>query len=283
MKLNAICMVKNEQDVIIETLENALLFCDTIYVFDNGSTDGSYEKIQALSKENPKVVIAAHSDEIFKNQLRNRVYNLYNHQYTHDDWWYILDADEMLNESPKPMLKIASQKGKDHMRVWQAQFYFTDKDFENYILEDRSKTITERRRFYKINWREVRFFKNNPDQKWSEGVSGRIPPHCNNLYRPSPICRHYAERTPEQIKQRRNIRIGNPYSFFHVKNKSDNDWLKKSNTLNYFSREKTLTFSFNEVAGYYWSEIRFWCFHKVNGIKKRVLQLIQHTPFSPSC
>lgn len=38
MKLNAICIIKNEADIIIETLHNALRFCDTIYVFDNGST-----------------------------------------------------------------------------------------------------------------------------------------------------------------------------------------------------------------------------------------------------
>jgi glycosyltransferase involved in cell wall biosynthesis len=62
MKLNAICIIKNEVDIILETLNNALRFCDNIYVFDNGSTDGSWELICSKAAKDSRVVIAAHSD-----------------------------------------------------------------------------------------------------------------------------------------------------------------------------------------------------------------------------
>ena len=61
MKLNAICIIKNEVDIIADTLDCALEFCDTIYVFDNASTDGSWEVICAKVAQDSRIVIAAHT------------------------------------------------------------------------------------------------------------------------------------------------------------------------------------------------------------------------------
>ena len=173
MKLNAICIIKNEVDIIADTLDCALEFCDTIYVFDNASTDGSWEVICAKVAQDSRIVIAAHTNEIYRNQFRNRVYNMFNHNFSASDWWYILDADEMLIEDPRPMLIRAMQRNKNQMRVWQAQFYFTDKDLAVYDNENKSLPVSQRRRYYRINWREPRFFRNSPNQKWPEDISGK--------------------------------------------------------------------------------------------------------------
>jgi hypothetical protein len=258
MKLNAICIIKNEADIILETLNNALRFCDTIYVFDNDSTDGSWELIYQKSLNDSRIVIAAHSDEIYRNQFRNRVYNMFHQGYSASDWWYILDADEMLTEDPRPMLVKAMQRNKNQMRVWQAQFYFTDNDLAVYDQEDKTLKVSERRRYYRINWREPRFFRNSPFKSWPENISGKVPRFCQNLYHPSPICRHYAERTPEQIKMRRKIRLSNPYSFLHVKNKSDDDWLKRSKDCFYYQEGERMTFLLIDKLMYYASQTRYW-------------------------
>lgn len=258
MKINAICVIKNEADIILETLEHALGFCDNIFVFDNGSTDGSYEKICDLAQQDERIIIAYHCDEIYKNQFRNRVYNRYHQAFSNDDWWYILDADELLDEDPRPRLKNADAKGYNQMRVWQAQFYFTEKDLANYKHEDHSQNVSDRRKYYRINWREPRFFKNSASLPWPEHLSGKVPPFCHRLSPSSPICRHYAERTPEQIKARRKIRIANPYSFLHVKDKSDNDWLKQSKDCFEYQPQKRLRFSVKDMASYYFSQTRYW-------------------------
>lgn len=267
-------MVKNEVDVVLESICNALRFCDTVYVFDNGSTDGSYEAVKALSELNPKVVIAAHSDEVFKNQLRNRVYNQYHHLYSDDDWWYILDADEMLVEDPKPMLIKAANKGKNCMRVWQAQFYFTDVDQYNYKNEAVEDPVSVRRRHYKINWREPRFFQNKQDESWSEHISGRIPPFCSKFYLHSPICRHYAERNLSQIKQRIAIRINNPFSFFHVRKAKENGvaMVKKAEGLNYYNLDGKFTFSFMDKFLYFANEFKYWVSWRI----KNVMTMLGH-------
>ncbi|BDX08257.1 glycosyltransferase family 2 protein [Planctobacterium marinum] len=266
MKLNAICMVKNEGDVIAETLLNAIAFCHRIYVFDNGSTDGTWETILELAQQHEQIEIAAHSDEVFKNQLRNRVYNMFHHKYTDDDWWYILDADEMLTEDPKPLLSEADRKGYDMLRVWQAQFYFTDKDMAGYEQEDKSLPVTERRRHYRINWREPRFFKNKQNQQWSENISGRLPPFCKRFYYKAPICRHYAQRTPEQIKARNQIRINNPFSFFHLKNGKADNWLKQADDMFVYNNDGKFQFPVADRVKYFASEFRYWCQWRVKNV-----------------
>jgi hypothetical protein len=266
MKLNAICIIKNEVDIIADTLDYALKFCDTIYIFDNASSDGSYELICEKAALDPRIVIAAHTDEIYRNQFRNRVYNMFNHKFTSNDWWYILDADEMLVEDPRPMLAKAAQRKKNQMRVWQAQFYFTDNDLAVYDNEDKSLPVPERRRYYRINWREPRFFKNSPSQKWPEGISGKVPPFCNSLYHPSPICRHYAQRTPEQIKMRHEIRVNNPYSFLHVKNKSENDWLKQAAHCFIYKEGTKMQFPILDRFAFYASQSKYWLIWRVKNL-----------------
>ncbi len=279
MKVNAICVVKNEVDVLKETLLNAMKFCHRIYVFDNGSTDGTWELLQTMAIHHEQVEIAEQSNEVFKNQLRNRVYNKYHHLYSDQDWWYILDADEMLTESPVPRLKAAMKRGKDCMYAWFAQFYFTDKDLEHYEQEKIRAPVVERRRYYRINWREVRFFKNNPDFCWPESITGRIPPFTNKFYADAPICRHYAERTPEQIEARVKLREHNPYSFFHVKSKQPNySWIKPAKGLFYYENDGKFQFPITDKLDYYWRELKFWVkwrWTNVVAIPNRVLQILR--------
>jgi glycosyltransferase involved in cell wall biosynthesis len=258
MKLNAICIIKNEADIIIDTLNNALKFCDNIFIFDNDSDDGSWELIQQKAAEDSRIIIAARTSEIYKNQFRNRVYNMFHQEFSASDWWYILDADELLIEDPRPMLVKAMQHDKNQMRVWQAQFYFTDEDLKNYDKEDKQLGVPERRRYYRINWREPRFFRNFPTQKWDEKICGKAPPFCSNLYHPSPICRHYAERTPEQIRARRELRVKNPYSFLHVKNKPIDDWLKKANDCFYYQPGLQMKFPLTDRLCYYLNQSTYW-------------------------
>lgn len=270
MKVNAICMVKNEADIIIEALENALKFCHNIYVFDNGSTDGTSELIDAFIENNPRVILTERSDEVFKNSLRNRVYSRYHHQFSEDDWWYILDADELIIKDPRPLLEQAARNNKDAMRVWQAQFYFTDKDMETYDSEDHQTPTSERRKYYRINWREPRFFKNHPDKAWDESISGKVPPFTGKFYYRSPICCHYAQRTPEQIEQRVKIRIDNPYSFLHLK-KGDalakSSWLKQADKLFYYNNDGEFEFPLSDKIVYFASETRYWIQWRLKAVK----------------
>jgi hypothetical protein len=191
---------------------------------------------------------------------------MFHSNFSTSDWWYILDADEMLTDDPRSMLVKAMQRNKNQMRVWQAQFYFTDNDLAAYETEDKSQSISQRRRYYRINWREPRFFRNSPSQTWPEDISGKVPPFCQKLYHPSPICRHYAQRTPEQIKMRREIRINNPFSFLHVKNKAEDDWLKQSADCFYYNEGKKMSFPLMDRIRFYANQTRYWLIWRAKNV-----------------
>jgi hypothetical protein len=54
---------------------------------------------------------------------------------------------------------------------------------------------------------------------------------------------------------RREIRSSNPYSFLHVKNKSDDDWLKRSKDCLYYQEDKKMIFQLFDRVIFYASQI----------------------------
>ncbi|WP_100642944.1 glycosyltransferase family 2 protein [Alteromonas facilis] len=268
MKINAICVVKNEADIIEETLLNAMKYCHRIYIFDNGSDDGTWEIMCSMASRFKEIEIAFRSDEPFTNQLRNRIYNQYNHLYSKEDWWYILDGDEMLSESPAPLLMRASKAAKTCVKSWFAQFYYTDKDLSDSAIEDDSQPIALRRKHYRINWKEWRFFKNDPTQKWPENTSARVPPFSNKVFKESTIIRHYAHRTIEQLERRNKIRLGNPENFVHVTSKEHlKTWIKSSKDLFVYNNDNEYQLPLKDVVSYYLKEVKFWITWRFQNIK----------------
>lgn len=43
MRIHALCLVKNEAAILRQSLQAARAWCGAIYVFDNGSSDGTWE------------------------------------------------------------------------------------------------------------------------------------------------------------------------------------------------------------------------------------------------
>src|SRR5215470_10715399 len=95
-RIFGICLVKNEDDIIAESLIFAAKHCDRIFVIDNGSTDGTWNIVQRLAQESSTIVPFARTLEPFDNSLRSNVYNAMHSGLSDDDWWLILDADEFL-------------------------------------------------------------------------------------------------------------------------------------------------------------------------------------------
>ncbi|BFT31319.1 glycosyltransferase family 2 protein [Alteromonas sp. D210916BOD_24] len=259
MKINAIMLVKNEVDIVEETLLNAMKFCHKIYIYDNQSTDGTWELVNEMASRFSEVVIFGQTAEPYKNQLRNRVYNEHHGEYSDHDWWYILDSDELLTESPAKQLSKAAAKNKNAMCVWQAQFYFTDEDLANYEEEDVSASITQRRKHYLINWKEQRFFKNESERKWPESLSGRIPPWSNKMASYAPVCRHYALRTPEQIQARVALRMKTQHGFAHIKRAPEINYPSAS-TLDVYNNDGVFKIRWSERIKYV-SKQMYFAFH----------------------
>ena len=56
MLIHSLCLIKNECDVVAQSLSAAAEWSDFIYVYDNGSSDGTWETVQELSLKIRQIV-----------------------------------------------------------------------------------------------------------------------------------------------------------------------------------------------------------------------------------
>jgi glycosyltransferase involved in cell wall biosynthesis len=249
-KLYGICLVKNEDDIIAQTLTYALQHCARIFVIDNGSTDETWNTVQSLSEQYTQIVPLLQTHEQFTEGLRGLAYNKYRTELSDHDWWLILDADEFLAEDPQPVIQRAMRDKADIILSWQAQFFFTDVDYHTWLdgRDSRDIPIFVRRRYYTINWRVVRLFRNNPIRLWD--INKSMPDGLKKVCRRRILHRHYQYRDPEQIQKRLSLRFGNP-SFPHV---SHPDWqsvIVCSRHFNYYKEGEPWRYSASGLIYYY--------------------------------
>jgi hypothetical protein len=207
MKIHALCLVKNEVDVLQESLISALNWCDQIYIFDNGSNDGTWELVQKLARQHMQIVVSKQDNVLFSDALRADIFNVFRSNAGVQDWWCRLDADEFYIDDPRVFLA----KVPDHLQtVWSASinYYFTDQDvilYKQNPVAYLETPIQQRLRYYLNNWGELRFFRHSDDIVWTRTQdSGGFPPAMFTApaYPVRIWLKHYQYRSPNQIEQR---------------------------------------------------------------------------------
>jgi glycosyltransferase involved in cell wall biosynthesis len=94
-KIYSLLVVKNEVDVIVASLKDSCRWSDKIIVIDNGSTDGTWEKIQELALSIPQIIPWLRYEGAFHIGLRAKAFYAFRQEMTSNDWWNVrLDADE---------------------------------------------------------------------------------------------------------------------------------------------------------------------------------------------
>ena len=219
MKIFSICCVRDENDVIRETLEAALGWSEKIFVFDNGSVDGTWETVTDIARQNSKVEIVGHDDRIFTDALRGEIFEFYRSVASPGDWWCRLDSDEFYVDDPGRFLAAIPNKYGFVLSA-SFNFYFTDVDLRNYEQnpsEWLARPVRERLKFYQNNWSEPRFVRHRSDLLWA----GLNWPDNRGRTSPSRIrLRHFPYRSPAQISSRLQIRQQQPTLFKHEANRS---------------------------------------------------------------
>lgn len=202
VSIRSVCLVKNEIDVIVETLTAAARWSDAIYVFDTGSSDGTWEAVVRLAESQRSVVPFRREDVPFDDGLRSVPFLHHRHAARPGDWWCRLDADEHYIDDPRTFLAAVPAR---HDTVWSAnfQFYLTDEDVVRW-REDPARyadgvPVADRCRWYVNNWSEVRFFRHRSDLQWD----GTPLPRPLRRSHPERIrLKHYQYRSPRQVEQR---------------------------------------------------------------------------------
>lgn len=206
MKIFGNCLVKNEADMIEETLRHAVRWCDRIFVFDNGSTDGTWKKVLTLAETEPRIVPFQSTATPFRNTLRMETFNRYRNEGAPGDWWCILDADEIYVDNPREFLSAVPRR---HHAVWGVYFqhYFTDLDVLRHARNPQAypphTSAEQALRYYRCNWSELRFFRHRSGLVWD---CGSAPRHLGVVHPRRIRFKHYQYRSPDQIQLRLRTR-----------------------------------------------------------------------------
>lgn len=205
-KLFAVCLVRNEEDVIADCLKHAAEFCDRIYVIDNASTDRTWEIVRGLRL--PPVIPVGSTDFPYREYLRVWFMGAKKDELGLDNWWYILDADMFLDGDPREAIRGAEGEGADAIGVDVVNFHLTAAEVEAARRAERREGWRDRVYYQLYESGEIDLFKNTPYLDY--GICARLPLGLTREYSRRPISRHYPHRSAEQLEKRIRSKSGNP-------------------------------------------------------------------------
>lgn len=204
MKIFAISVIKNEVDVIEHNLRQASVWADQIFVYDNGSTDGTWEKVLSLANE--KIIPWKQTFKPFYEGLRGEVFNAFRHLAAEGDWWcFRLDADEFYADDPRTFLPKVPRR-YHFVQTQTFEFQLTADDLTEIVFTGEAAHDLPLIRYYHTHtYAEARFFRHRHRLMWEPGLDrprhiGIASPECIRV-------RHYQYRSPQQVQQRIDTRI----------------------------------------------------------------------------
>jgi hypothetical protein len=208
-RLAGTMLVRNEADILEETVTHNAALLDWLLVVDCGSDDGSTALLRRLAVTLPNVVLAAELPPSLPEDVRCHLWNRYRKELTPRDWWVTVDADEFLDGNVRAVIAGAAHEGADHVFSRHANFYYTAAEYRAWqegreSEADRGRPIAERRRHYRMHVSMIRAFRNLPWLRWEEGTY--LPKRLARAGSRRLGFRHYQWRDPVQIAARLAIR-----------------------------------------------------------------------------
>jgi glycosyltransferase involved in cell wall biosynthesis len=228
MKIFGICLIKNEIDIIEYCLHEQSKWADKIFVYDNGSNDGTWELVQELSKNNPVIIPWKSENKPYHDGLRAEVFQAFKSELSRDDWWAIIDADEFFILNPRSFLKkvpfycnLVKTKSYEYLVTIEDSIEFS---YDNHFPEDLDKMLYYKPQVYS----ECRFMRHRPGIKWIPEERRKWPKHAGIIFsEPIPL-KHYQYRSPEHIQKRLKIRKqATIEGYKHFKRDNVEEWKDK--------------------------------------------------------
>ena len=242
MKIFAISVIKNEADIIQYSLRMAAQWADKIFVLDNGSTDGTWEKVLEVADD--KIIPWKQEFKPFYEGLRGEVFNHFRSEAQDGDWWcFRLDADEFYVDDPREFLKGVSPR-YHFVQTQTFEFMLTPEDLtEIAFTGDAALDIPQLRYYNQHTYAEARFFRHRERLAWEPGLDR--PRHIG-IASPTRIrVRHYQYRSPEQLQRRIATRIAARKNGFagwdHAANPQWTEYLRPRSEMFRYTTDEALT------------------------------------------
>lgn len=223
VKFVCLLPVRDESDIIEQCLAGLLRWSDEICVFDTGSVDDTWERVQDLAATERRV-IPLRKDPVYysENLLRGWIFHEARQRMGTGDWFLRVDADEFHHIPPPEFVKT-------RLRPWETIVFHQYYDFALTASEaaawetgregiaDRARHIEDRRRWYVPSiYAEPRLCRYRESMRWPPVVS--FPYNAGFVARERLPIRHYPHRDPVQLQRRcclRAVMMADPQNRRH--------------------------------------------------------------------
>jgi glycosyltransferase involved in cell wall biosynthesis len=211
MRFHCLLPVRDEADILDQTLRHALNWADLIYVFDTGSVDQSWEIVQDHAAKDSRVIPVKKQAVFFsETHLRSYLFDLARLKMANGDWFLRMDADEIHHISPRHFVEscMLPYETLAYHQYYDFRLLQSEVDEWNQGLDkvtERSRPIEDRRRHYTISaYSEPRLCRYRETMQWPAGIS--FPYNAGYVAKQRLPIRHYPHRDPEQLQRRCHLR-----------------------------------------------------------------------------
>jgi Glycosyl transferase family 2 len=210
MKFHAILVTRDSSDIIIESLQSKVQWADYVYVYDTGSTDGTWEMIQEFARKDERVIPFKREPIVFHEGVRAFVFEAFRKRMEPGDWVVKSDEDEFYHVSPRDF--VANRLSCSETAVWVQTYEFRLTESEaatqrdpDALQRERCRPVVERRRHYvPLVYSEHRMCRYRRHMKWYP--TGSFPTNAGIIARARIPMRHYPHRDILQLQQRVRLR-----------------------------------------------------------------------------
>lgn len=210
-RFHCLLPVRDEADIIGQCLTHLLAWSDSIYVFDTGSIDNTWEIVQDFAAKD-KRIIPLRKDAVYfaETRLRGWMFDQARKQMKSGDWFLRVDADEFHHIAPPVFVKERLRSCETVVYHQYYNFAFRQSEVLDWTegretLADRARPIEERRRWYEPSvYAEPRLCRYRETMQWPPSVS--FPYNAGYIAVERLPIRHYPHRDPLQMERRCRLR-----------------------------------------------------------------------------
>lgn len=212
MAFFCLLIVRDEGDIIDQSLKHLLTWADRIFILDTGSLDNTWEKIQEIALNNKRIKLLGKSPVVYSNNIaRGYMFEEARKEMSHGDWLIRVDADEFYHIPPPQFVEERMCKRETLAYRHYYDFVLTHQEVRNWengseTIQDRVRPIEERRRwYYTYPYTEPRLCRYRENMKWP--IDASFPKYSGYTARERLPIRHYSQRDPLQLDRRCRLRL----------------------------------------------------------------------------